>query len=160
MTWWASALGAAAGRFEPGVVVGLIVVAIQIAAARHRGATIFAVLVAGVLGVMLETAVIAAGLVQYGASSPAIGLAPVWLIALWLVFGTFIEATIRMFGSRPRLWSALAAAVLAPPTYWGGMRLGALTLAEPIWLPLAIMAIVWAIATPLMVAAYQRGCRR
>jgi hypothetical protein len=103
---------------------------------------------------------IAAGLVSYGAPWPHPALIPAWLMALWMVFGTCIEATARMLGARPYLKGAMLGALLAPPTYWFGMGAGALTLAGPVWQPLLATALLWAIATPLMMAAFARACSR
>ena len=108
------------------------------------------------MGLVAETAMIAAGLVRYSAAWPAAWLPPVWLITLWMVFGTCIEATARMLGERPLLKGAVLGAVIAPPTYWAGQGLSALSFAEPIWMPLAATAIAWAIATPLMLMVFAK----
>ena len=160
ITWWAAALGAAAGRWEPGLAAGAAVVLIQLAVSTTRAATLAAVLTAGLVGFVAEAAIVASGLVRYGAAWPLPGLPPVWLIALWMVFGTCIGATASMLGERPLLKGALLGAIVAPPTYWAGERIAALSLAEPRWLPLAAIAVVWAIATPLMLAAYQKAAPR
>lgn len=157
ISWWASALGAGAGRWEPGVAAGIAVVLLQLAVSGKRRATLAAVVAAAVLGIAFESAMIASGLVHYSASWPIASLSPVWLIALWMVFGTCIEATIRLLGERPMLRSALLGAILAPPTYWAGTGFGALSLMEPLWLPLGAVAMAWAIATPLMILAYRRA---
>lgn len=160
ITWWACALGAAAGAWEPGVAVAAVVIAVQLWMSKARVATVAAVLAAGVCGVAAETAVVASGLVTYQAPLPAAGLAPIWLVGLWMVFGTCIEATARMLGERRLLLGAALGALLAPPTYWAGASLAALHLAEPIWLPLLVLAAIWAVATPLLMAVYGRAAAR
>ncbi len=49
VTWWACALGAAAGRWEPGAAVGGLVVLGQLAASARRAPVLAAVIVAGPL---------------------------------------------------------------------------------------------------------------
>ena len=159
LTWWAAALGAANGRWEPGAAVGALVVLAQVVASKPRGATIAAVVAAGAIGLVAETALMASGLVRYQAVWPAAWLAPVWLIALWMVFGTCIGATARMLGERPLMKGALLGALVAPPTYWAGERFAALSFAQPVWLPLIATAFVWAIATPLMLLAYRKAAQ-
>lgn len=159
-TWWAAALGAGAGRWEPGVIVGVIVMALQVALASGRAGLLATLLVAGVLGVVLESLLIASGLVTYAAAWPASFAPPVWLIALWMVFATCIEATARMLGNHALIKSAVVGALVAPPTYWAGQGFGALKLAEPIWLALAATAVIWAIATPVMLATFAAVSRR
>lgn len=159
-SWWAAALGAGAGNWVPGSVVGGAVLLLQVMAAKVRTATIATVLAALGLGLVLEAALIAAGLVRYGATWPMTGLPPVWLLTLWMVFATCIEATLRMLGDRALLKGALLGAVIAPPTYWAGEGFAALSLAEPKWPALAAIGMAWAIATPVMLAVYRRtSCR-
>ena len=157
ITWWASALGAGAGLWWPGVLVAAVVVALQIGLSKARIATLAAVLAAAALGLIAETAIISTGLIRYAAGWPIASLPPLWLIGLWMVFGTCIEATARMLGANPLLKGAVLGMIVAPPTYWGGERIGALSFSEPIWLPLAVTAVIWAIATPLMMLAYRKA---
>ena len=155
-TWWASALGAGAGRWEPGVAVAAIGIAAQLALSGERKALFVTTLAAGVMGVIAETGLIASGLVRYAADWPLAGFAPVWLVGLWMVFATCVPATDRMLGANALLKSMLVGAVIAPPTYWAGESFAALSFAEPHWLALAATAVVWAIATPLMILVYRR----
>lgn len=103
---------------------------------------------------------IASGLIAYGAAWPLAGLPPAWLIALWMVFGTCIEATARMLGAHQLALGAVLGALLAPPTYWAGSNFSALEFAEPQWMPLLVTGLVWAIATPLMLLAFRRASGR
>ncbi len=160
ITWWACALGAASGRWEPGVAVASIVLIGQVMASSLRLATLAAVLTAAVVGIVAESAIVASGLIAYSTPWPALGLAPLWLVALWMVFATCAGATARMLGERQMLLGALLGAVLAPPTYWTGAELGAFRLAEPVGLSLATIALVWAIATPMILAVYGRIATR
>lgn len=156
VTWWAAALGAGAGRWEPGLAVGLLVVMIQLAASKTRAAMIATIVAAALIALVFETAMIAAGLITYAAAWPSALLPPAWLVALWMVFATCIGATARMLGDNGLLKGALLGGALAPLTYWAGAGFSALTLAEPLWQPLAATAAAWAIATPLLLAVFAR----
>ncbi len=155
-TWWASALGAGAGRWEPGVAVAAMVIAAQLAFSPERKALFATALAAGVMGAMAETGLLASGLVRYAADWPLAGFAPVWLVALWMVFATCVPATDRMLGTNALLKSMLVGAIIAPPTYWAGESFAALGFAEPRWIALAATAVVWSLATPLMILVYRR----
>jgi len=155
-TWWAAALGAGAGNWIPGSAVGGFVLLLQMIAAKVRLATFATVVIACVIGLAGETAMIASGLVSYAATWPLAGLPPLWLLTLWMVFATCIEATLRMLGDNALLKGALLGAVVAPPTYWAGESFAALSFAEPKWIGLIAIAAIWAIATPIMLATYRR----
>ena len=153
-TWWAAALGAGDGRWEPGLIVGVLVMLLQLIISSGRAALLATLLVAALLALIMESALIAMGLVSYSAAWPWHLGPPAWLLALWMVFATCIEATTRMLGSNGLIKGAMLGAALAPPTYWAGLSFGALKLSEPIWLPLVSTAIVWAVATPIMMATH------
>jgi hypothetical protein len=155
-TWWACALGAGVGRWEPGVAVGALVAAGQLASSGQPTALLATIGVAAIMAIVAESALTAAGLVSYAAQWPVAGLAPAWLVVLWVVFATCIPATDRLLGQNGLLKAALLGAVVAPPTYWAGESFGALSFAGQLWQPLAALAVVWAIATPVMLAIYRR----
>lgn len=156
ITWWASALGAGAGRWEPGLAVGALVLLVQLLVSKSRTALSATIVSAAIIGIAFETAMIASGLIAYSAVWPSPLLPPIWLIALWMVFATCIEATARMLGNNALMKGALIGAVLAPVTYWAGARFSALSFAEPVWMPLAATAVAWAIATPLLLTVFVR----
>ena len=156
LAWWASALGAGSGRWEPGLAVGLLVVIVQLFVSKTRAATFATVLVAVLAGLVFETAMISLGLISYAAQWPSSLLPPVWLLALWMVFATCIDATARMLGDNGLIKGALLGAVLAPVTYWAGAGFGALAFPEPLWMPLAATALAWAITTPLLMIVFAR----
>ena len=156
LAWWASALGAAAGHWQPGVAVGAAVIAVQLAMSGARAPLIGTVAAAALIGIVAETAMVAGGLVTYAAVWPAAGMAPAWLVTLWMVFATCIDSTARMLGTNAMAKAIVLGAVVAPPTYWAGARFGALTLAEPSWPALAALAVAWMIAMPLMLAIHGR----
>ena len=156
LTWWAAALGAGAGRWKPGLAVGMVVLMVQLVMSKTRAATLATIVAALVLALIFETAMIASGLITYAAAWPSQLLPPAWLVALWMVFATCIDATARMLGANGLIKGALLGAVLAPVTYWAGAGFSALTLAEPVWMPLAATGLAWAIATPLMMIVFAR----
>lgn len=154
--WWASALGAGAGYWEPGVAAGAIVIAVQLALSADRRALIAAIATASVLAVVAETGLVASGLVTYAAHWPSLDFSPIWIVVLWMVFATCVPATDRMLGSNAVLKSILVGAVIAPPTYWAGENFAALSFTEPRLIGLGTTAVIWMLATPLMILAHRR----
>lgn len=77
-------------------------------------------------------------------------LAPAWILALWALFGTTLDVSLRWL--RGRAWTGAAlGAIFGPLSYWGGARLGAGALVQPVP-AVALMAAGWALLTPLLVA--------
>lgn len=157
--WWASVLGAGAGRWEPGIIAAVIVSVGQLVASGERRVLLTTVLATVVLALFAESAMVASGLVRYATSWPAIGLVPVWIAGLWVVFATCMPATDRMLGENALIKAAVLGAIVGPPTYWAGEGLGALAFDEPRWLALAAIAAMWFVAMPLMLVAWRWSAR-
>ena len=132
----------------------------QLAMSRERQGLMAAIGVAGLLAIAAETGLSALGLVRYSAAWPMASVAPIWIVTLWMVFATCIPATDRMLGENALLKSFFLGAVIAPPTYWAGEGFGALRFAEPQWVALAAIGVVWAMAMPVMIRAYRHYAPR
>lgn len=158
--WLALALSAAQGLAEFGIAAALAVIAIHLF--RSPDATAEAKLLAAafVIGIMIESAVMAGGFLafeQSGMLSGPIGqMAPLWLLVLWPAFATLLNITFRAF----RNWivgAALFGAIFVPIAYFAGARLGAMILPDPQLLSLSVIGLAWAVALPAL-CIFARHC--
>lgn len=90
------------------------------------------------------------GLVQSGTLITGGQLPPLWLTCLWPLFGSTVGYALRPFHGR-LLMCIAGGALLAPLSYFGGVRLAGIAMLEPAWLALIIIGVVWAIIFPLLV---------
>jgi hypothetical protein len=81
-------------------------------------------------------------------------LAPAWIVALWMAFGSVLPAFLSWLGGRYVL-ASLIGAVGAPLSYYGGVGLGAVQMPNLIFSLVAI-ALVWAAIMPLLVRITER----
>ena len=152
--WLASVLGGAAGVPWAGVMVVTGVVALHLFLARQPGEEIKIVGVALLLGVVWDSALVAAGWITYPSGMVVPGAAPFWIVAMWANFVTLLNVSLRWLRGRPAL-AALLGAAGGPLTYWGGAQLGGATLVAPAAV-LGALAVGWAVFTPALVAFAQR----
>jgi len=147
--WFAGVLSAAQGRPWVGPVVALLVVAWHLARARRAWPEALLLAAAVTVGAAFESLLVAAGWLRFDAGALIAGTAPVWMVALWAVFATTLNVSLRLLHRRPGL-SALLGAVAAPLAYFAGERLGAV---EFIDLGTGLLAIGagWFVLTPLLV---------
>jgi hypothetical protein len=101
----------------------------------------------GLYGLIAETIILSAGLISFNAHWPHAAIAPLWIVGLWMAFGTLIEPAFGWLRSRPLVASALGAAA-GPISYSAAMRLGALYINQPEWLGVAAIGLTWAVAMP------------
>jgi len=145
--WFASVLGAAAGSSWLGPAVVLPLAAFHLVRAGDRRAESSLLVASGVAGILAETAMIAAGFYDPAVSPFPPPLAPPWLVAMWVNFGTTLSVSLRVLEERPGL-AALLGAVAGPAAYLAGERLGAVQFADPRWPGILALAVLWAAAVP------------
>jgi hypothetical protein len=148
--WFACVLGAAHGYEREGALLALAIVAAHVARAGRPGRE--AALVAGavLLGAVFDSLLVQAGWLRFEAGVLVEGTAPYWIVAMWALFATTLNVSMRALRTHPWL-GVVFGAVGGPAAYYAGAGLGALGFVA--FLPaLAALAIGWAIATPLLFA--------
>jgi hypothetical protein len=150
LAWFAAVIGGARGWPNLGALPAIAVVAIHLAAHRpHLKQEVMLVLGVTALGVIVETAFIFLGTLQYVGTNGTSVLPPVWIAALWFAFGTLPHGSLEWLSGR--IWpQLLLGAVFGPLSYLGGARLGAATMGEPIVISLAVIGCGWALAMVLI----------
>jgi hypothetical protein len=76
------------------------------------------------------------------------------MVALWALFATTLNESLRMLQTRPWI-AALFGAVGGPLAYYAGAGLGALHFVDP-GAMLGALTVGWALATPLLLSLARR----
>lgn len=148
-SWPACVIGAANGMLWPGaLVVGLFAIW-QLHPARAAAGDPTVVAGFFVTGLVLDTVLVRAGIVEYAASWPAAGFAPVWLLSLWVALGLTVNHSLGVFRRRWRMFTLLAA-FGSPMSYSVAAGLGAVTWLAPTWLVLLCLGPGWALIVGLL----------
>ena len=88
-------------------------------------------------------------------ANPLPEVVPIWLACLWLNFALAVRfAFVFLHG---RLWlSSLFGLIGGPVSYLIGAKIGGeVSLAEPLWFTMALLALAWSIFLPMMVFSLQ-----
>ncbi len=154
--WFACILGAAYGFPLLGTSLALAVVAIHLHFTRQMQEA-YLVLIAGVLGLVVDTILITGGWMMFRAGVVLDPFPPYWMVALWLLFATTLNHSLAWLKSR-RLMAAFLGFIGGPLAYYAGAKLGA----AEISFPESLLAIgtAWAIAMPLLASIADRLQRR
>jgi hypothetical protein len=152
--WFACVLGGAHDRPWLGTGVALAIVVWHLARVRDPRRELALVLIAAAVGAAFESALSALGWVRYPTGMLVPGTAPVWLVAIWMLFATTLNVSLRWLRRFPPAGIALGA-IAGPLAYWGGARLGAMEFVAPV-AATAALAIGWAALTPALVAVAKR----
>ena len=150
LAWFAAIMGGASGYGAfaalPAAVVALLHLGLNRSIWRRE---IWLILGVTLLGLLVETGFIRLGALQYIGIEAGTILPPLWIVALWLAFGTLPNGSLHWLKGRSLLQLILGA-VLGPLSYLAGVRLGAATLGEPEGLSIAVIAVGWGLAMPIM----------
>lgn len=159
VVWLSCAIGAGQSQSWPGILAATLLVALHVASAPQWRPAALTTLAAGALGFLAETVLVGADLVRYSAPWPTQMLAPAWIVALWMAFGTTLETTRRLLGPHPFAKSAMLGLLLGPLSYLAGERLGALAFSQSLWSSYLAVAMVWSTAYPGLLAVEARLAR-
>lgn len=153
--WFACVLGAAWGRPWLGPLVALPVLLWHLHNAGRPGREALLLATAGLLGLVLDSALVLAGRLSFTQGILIAGLAPYWMVTLWALFASTFNVSLRWLRDRLPL-AALFGAVGGPLAYLAGARLGAAHIMEPAWLGHLAVAAVYALATPALLVLARR----
>ncbi|MDH3287056.1 MAG: DUF2878 domain-containing protein [Betaproteobacteria bacterium] len=152
--WFACVLGAAHGLPWIGALAAAAIIGLHLARATQPKLELALVAAAAVLGALFETFLVQAGWVRFETGVLFEDMAPYWMVALWAIFATTLNVSLRSL--RPHLGlAALLGAAGGPAAYYAGARLGALELPAA-GIALGAIGIGWAILTPALLRAARR----
>lgn len=101
-----------------------------------------------VVGTIWESLLVSAGWLIYPSGMLVDGLAPHWIIAMWLLFGTALNVSLRWL-KRRWLTAALLGALSGPASFYAGHKLGGVMFSD-IAIALPVLAVGWAMLMPLI----------
>jgi hypothetical protein len=152
--WFACVLGAAHGLPWIGPLAAAAIIAWHLARAARARPELALVACAVLLGALFDTLLVQSGWVHFSAGALIAGTAPCWMMALWAIFATTLNVSLRSLRAHPVL-ALILGALGGPLAYFAGARLGAITLvaAGP---ALSVIALGWAVLTPVLLLAARR----
>ncbi len=154
-SWVAAVFSAAASLPLAGTVVIAIAVAVHLMHTSDSKGELRLIALAAALGLTWESLLVVTGIVQYGAGSGIAGLAPYWIVAMWVLFATTINVGMRWL-RKSLLLAAVAGAIGGPMSFFAGAKAGAVSFPDTT-LALFIIGVGWAVLLPLLVKFAERG---
>ena len=153
---WFLCVMSGANLFHPltGVVIVSLIVMIHLLRANDSSNESVLIVLAMIIGIVWDSSLMIAGLFQFSDDPLIVGLAPLWLIALWPLFATTLNVSLKWLKGRYWLAAGLGA-IGGPLAYFAGQRLGAVTFSDTATAMLVIAA-GWAVIMPALVALATR----
>ncbi len=149
--WLACVFGAAAGMPLIGVAAVLLAATVHLLMSEDARSESLLLLLAVALGLSWESTLVSAGVVSYEVGNVLPGIAPYWIVAMWVLFATTLNSGMRWLRKR-NLVAALAGAIGGPMSFFAGQKAGAVSFSNT-GVALVVIGIGWAVLLPLMVRA-------
>ena len=153
--WFACVLGAAQGYPWAGTLVAVAIVAWHIRSAARPAAEVSLLVQVVLIGAVWDSLLVMLGWIAYPSGTLLTGTAPHWILALWALFATSLNVSMRWLKGR-WLLAALMGGVCGPLSYWAAVRLGAVQFVHPAQVIVAL-AVGWALIMPALMLLSQRN---
>ena len=147
---WLCCVLAGANHFPwLGTLTALLIVAWHVSHAPWPRNELLLILSAGIIGAIWDSLLVYAGWLQYPSGTLIEGTAPHWIIAMWLLFATTLNVSLRWLRGRPFLAAALGA-LAGSAAYYAGYKLGGVQIPD-LTTAMAILALGWALFMPFLI---------
>ena len=146
--WFACVLGGANNMpwLGPVVVAGIIVY--HLGQSQRPSSEVKLILLAVVLGTLWDSLLVTMGWLNYSSGMLMAYLAPYWIIAMWALFSTTLNVSLKWMKGRMFL-AAVFGAVGGPLAYFAGYKLGAVAVPD-IAVAMIALGIGWAVMMPVL----------
>jgi len=151
VAWFCCVIGAADSQALLGILAVAVAVAILIALSTDRRADLQLIGLSLAIGFVWDSLMAATGIVDYASPQPVRGLAPAWILAMWVLFAPMLREPMRWMHDR-LLLAAVVGGIGGVLSYAGASRLGACRFPEPLVAYLAL-GTGWALIMPLLLVA-------
>jgi len=153
--WFACILGAANNYEWLGPILVAIILPLQVyLLTENYKEEAFFVIICGVTGFLLETILIV-GNVYTPAGQLEAWFCPPWMAALWFNFAMLFSISLSWLKEK-YLLAAILGGIAGPVAYWGGEKLGAITVADAFWEGYFPLVLLWTLAMPFLVYTHNK----
>ena len=146
--WFGSVFGGAQQMPWIGPLAALIALSIHFYFARRPIEELILIMSCAAIGAAFDSALVAAGWVQYYSGQFSDVMAPYWIITMWMLFATTLNVSMRWLRGRNRL-AMIFGFIGGPLAYIGGEKLGGIELVNQ-FAALAALGIGWAVMMPIL----------
>lgn len=148
--WIACVLGGTGKWHWVGTFLVLGIVVFHLSRASRPRVELLLIVLAVFVGALWDSLLVWMNILEYQHGVFNNELAPHWIIAMWALFATTFNVSLRWLKNRPVL-AILFGAVGGPLSYFAGSRLGAVAMPD-MFLALTTLAVGWALFMPLLMS--------
>lgn len=152
--WFACVLSAAHGYPWLGTAIVAGIVGWHLRSAPRASEEVDLIAQVVLIGALWDSLLVLLGWISYPSGTLLSGTAPHWILAMWALFATALNVSMRWLKERLGL-AAVLGAVCGPLSYWAAVRLGAVEFVHPAR-ALVALAVGWMLIMPALMLLSQR----
>jgi hypothetical protein len=152
--WFAAVLGGAHNLPWAGAAVALTIVVFHLASAPRPRPELVLIGIATAVGAAWDSLLVAMGWLVFASGTLVAGLAPLWIVAMYALFATTLNASLNWLKGR-YLMAALFGAIGGPLAYYAGEKLGGVSFPDPLT-AMTALALGWGALMPLLMVLARR----
>jgi len=152
--WFACVLGGAYQLPWLGTLLVSVIIALHLSRASLPRTELLLILIAIAIGSVWDSFLVWRGWLEYPSGTLIPNTAPHWILAMWGVFATTLNLSLRWLKGR-WLIASLTGAIAGPLAYYAGARLGGVIFTDSA-IALIALSLGWAVLMPLLVMLSQR----
>jgi hypothetical protein len=156
--WLAAVFAAAASLPVLGTAAIGVAVAVHLLRSDEPQDEILLLSLAAVIGFAWESLLVYTGIVNYGANGALAGVAPYWIVAMWVLFATTLNVGMSWL-RKNLLVASLFGAIGGPMSFLAGEKVGAVSFSDTST-ALVVIGLGWAFLLPLLVRFASRNDER
>ena len=145
--WLAVVLGVAANFVWLGSLVAVVLIVLHLAWVIRPGHEMRLLAAGGITGLVTDSLLVSCGLLSFEVGILVDGVAPPWIVLLWIQFATTLRFSLRRLLSNTWLKSATGA-IAGPAAYAAGAELGVVSVTGPE--TFAALAVIWTFSLPCL----------
>lgn len=147
--WLAAVFAAAASLPVLGTAIIGIAVAVHLMRSEAPRDEFLLLALAATIGFAWESLLVYTGMVQYGTNAAFAGIAPYWIVAMWVLFATTLNVGMRWL-RKNLLIASVFGALGGPMSFLAGEKAGAVSFSNTS-IALVVIGLGWAVMLPLLV---------
>ena len=146
--WWACVLLGGSPAHWAATLIAAGIIVFHLSFSDHAGVEAKLIILAVVTGLLCDSMLVSFGLLNYSHGMMADSLAPHWIIAIWAIFATTFNLSLRWLKHRT-LIASLMGATAAPLSYYAGLKAGSVAMPDQV-LAMLVLGLMWAVLMPLL----------
>lgn len=150
--WVITVAGAGAGLWWAGPLSLLAFAAVTFKLTPWPRTDLALMCLACLIGLIVDTGFVQSGLLRYSEPVPFMGLAPIWILGMWMSFALTLNHSLGLFKKHLAMATLFGLAGGPLAYYIAASRFAAVEMLASPALAYGVIAVVWALATPLLLA--------